>query len=116
MSQLCFFFFFFFQIFSTCQIALVTCTQYLVIKYGKKIITIKRVLAAFGVVTAIAAVVAILVISTGIDAYGGAAPKIRSFWCKENIVVLRNYMFQAAALAVVTLCPVSLVVSSSVRS
>ena len=107
---------FFLHIFGTSQIALVTCTQYLVIKYGKKIITIGRVLATFGVTTALAAVVAILIVATGIGAYGGAVPKIRGSWCKENIVVVRNYISQSAVYAVGIIILFTLIVVSSVRS
>ena len=107
----------FLEIFSPSQIALITCTQYLVIKYGRKLITTGRVLAAFGVTTAIAAVTAILITVTGIGAYGGAVPKIRGSWCKENGVVMRNYTFQSAASAVPTIiCPGAFIVLSSVRT
>ena len=62
---------YFLQISTASQIALITCMQYLVIKYGKIRITTRRALTAFGVVTAMAAVAAILIIATGLGAYGG---------------------------------------------
>ena len=44
-------------------------------------------------------------------------PKIRGSWCEENKAVLRNYLYQSAALAVIIIiCPVTLVVTFSVRS
>eukprot|EP00731_Ephydatia_muelleri_P001992 Em0001g1992a len=108
---------YFLVILTPSQIALITCTQYLVIKYGKKRIKTRHVLTAFGVVTAMAAVVATLIIATGLGAYGEAVPKIRGSWCKENGAVLKNYTFQTGALAVVVvICPVTLIVVSSVRS
>ena len=108
---------YFLQISTPSQIALITCTQYVVINYGKNRITTRRALTAFGVVTAMAAFAAILIIATGLGAYGGAVPKIRGSWCKENGAVLRNYAFQSAALAVASVvCPATLIVVSSVRS
>ena len=106
----------FLRMFTPCQIALITCTQFYVIKYGKKITT-RLVLAAFGVVGVCTAIASILLIASGAGAYGGAVPKIRGSWCQENKAVLRNYLYQSAALAVIIIiCPVTLVVAFSVRS
>ena len=107
---------YFLRMLTPCQIALITCTQFYVIKYGKKI-TARHVLAVFGVVTVSTAIASILLIASGAGAYGGAVPKIRGSWCEENEVVLRNYLYQSAALAVIIIiCPVTLVVAFSVQS
>ena len=71
----------------------------------------------FGVVTVSTAIASILLIASGAGAYGGAVPKIRGSWCEENKAVLRNYLYQSAALAVIIIiCPVTLVVAFSVQS
>ena len=107
----------FLRMFIACQIVLITCTQFCVVKYGKKKITTRLVLAAFGVVTVSTAIASILLIASGAGAYGGAVPKIRGTWCLENEAVLRTYLYQSAALvAIVVMCPMTLVVVFSVRS
>lgn len=88
----------FLRSFTPNQIALITCTQYLVVRYGKNILTNGRALAAFGVVMAAVLAAAILMAAPNIDALGIPAPKIRGSWCFENDVVRRNSVFQAIAL------------------
>ena len=108
---------FFVRILTPNQIALISCWQFLVIKYGKKLITIERVLASFGVVMAIIAVVTLIILSPNLGEYEKAVSAIRGSWCKENRVVLKNGIIQSVALtATVILCPVTLVVVFSIRS
>ena len=99
------------------QIALITCSQCFVIKYGKKKITTGRLLFALSVLMTITAVTAFVLIIPSIGAFREAAHTIRGSFCKENRIVQRHFSIQSAVLYItVILCPFTLVVVSSVRS
>lgn len=105
---------YFLRIFIPNQVALIACAQFIVLKYGKKRLTIGKVLAAFGVVTAVAALAGVVIAVPNLYEYTTSAPKIRGSWCVENEVVRRNTIYSSLFLVVIG--GVFLIVVCSIRS
>ena len=107
----------FLRIFTPNQLALITCTQFMVIKHGKKHVTVGRVLAAFGIIAAITAAVAFLAVVPSIGALEVDVPTVRGSWCVQNGVFRRNSIIQSVAFTgLVYLFPAALIVIFSIRS
>ena len=108
----------FFSVFTRAQMALITLTQFLVIKYGKKRISYKHVLAAFAVVTAISMVFPFIIcmFASSIEAYGEAVPKFRGSWCVDNKAVRRFNTYQTAGATIFVIITETLTVGLSIRS
>ena len=105
------------RIFIPNQVALIACAQFIVLKYGKKRLTIGKVLAAFGVVTAVAALAGVVIALPNLYEYTTSAPKIRGSWCVENEVVRRNTIYSSLFLVVIGgVFPFTLIVVCSIRS
>ena len=106
---------FFLRMLNPWQVVLISTVQFIVIKNGVRNVTTSRVLIAFGIVTAIAAVTSILL--TVPSEYAGVLSKIRGSWCVSNDVLTRNSIFQSAIAAVtIFIMPATLVSVASIKS
>ena len=106
---------FFLRMLNPWQMVLISTVQFIVIKNGVKKVTIRRVLVAFGTVTAVVAVTSIIL--TVPSEYSGALPTIRGSWCETNDVTKRNSIFQSAIAAVtIVIMPATLVLVASIGS
>lgn len=97
------------------QVALISTVQFIVIKNGVRNVTISRVLVAFGIVTAAAAVTSILL--TVPSEYAGVLSKIRGSWCVPNDVAKTNSTFQSVIAAfTIMVMPATLILVTSFGS